>query len=247
MALRHFYDMHSWNLTLNHDHSVVTRTNREGSGLVYMMEELAVDESCCFMVEAVDDVIDGLNSLSLVIGLTTCDPSVITNFPSHVIEPCQPSHDCMGHTMTIQITCAHLLEDEIRMQRKAGGVLQVCVNDVPQFCLMDPNDSVFPFSKNTSYPFLMLSGSVSKVRSIPASALQMIQTVEPGMRTMTSHKGHRTDNCCVICMDRSISHMAVPCNHAAFCDIDANEHMRNSKTCPVCRKRVTSFVRIYLS
>lgn len=245
MTLRHFYDTHSWNLSLSQELRVVTRKNREGSGIVYLTEELAVDEPCCFRVEAVDPLFEGLNSLSLVVGLTTCDSSIVTNFPSHVIEPCQPSHDCMGHTMTIRITCAHLIDDEIRMQRKAAGVLQVFVNDVPQFSLMDPNDSVFPFSKNTVYPFLMMTGSVSKVRSIECPSLQVIENVDTRIGIL--NKNQRTDACCVICMDRSISHMAVPCNHAAFCDIDANEHMRNSKSCPVCRKRVTSFVRIFLS
>lgn len=215
---------------------------------MYMTEELGVDEACSLRVEAVDAGREGRpQALSLKLGLTTCDSSIVDNFPSHVIEPCQPSHDCMGQTMTINVRSANLVDDEIRMQRKAGGVLQVFVNDVQEFSLTDPHDSIFPLSKGDAYPFLMLSGSVSKIRSIESGGISVIPNDSSvGGDCVVSKNRQRVDSCCVICMDKMISHMAVPCNHAAFCDFDANEHLKNSKVCPVCRKGVTNFVRIFI-
>ena len=213
-------------------------------GSFYLAEELAVDEALSVRVESVDPAREGLHALSLRLGLTTCDSSVVANFPSHVIEPCQPSHDCMGQTMTINVRSANLINDEIRMERKAGGVLQVLVNGEPDFSLTDPHDSIFCFSKGIAYPFLILSGSVSSVRSIASSGKSVIENSDHSPQLKI--RSQRSDSCCVICMDKMISHMAVPCNHAAFCDFDANEQMKNSKVCPVCRENVTSFVRIFI-
>ena len=255
----YFYETTSWNLTLSDGNRLVNRVNREGSGIVYLTEELAESEACNFRVEAVSLDSRRLDTLSLEIGITTCDSSLVTNFPSHVIEPCRPSHDCEGHTLTIKIKRANSVGDEISMERKSDGRLQVLVNGETEFRVADHHDSLFPFSKGRAYPFLVLSGQVSRVRVndscplLPHSLLDQEEQKEGGslvigsksQRPPTTDKG-RKDVSCVICMDEVISHMAVPCNHAAFCDRDANENLRTSRVCPVCRKKVTGFVRIFI-
>jgi hypothetical protein len=248
MTDRLFYDVHSYNLKLSEDGKVVTRNNTDGSGIVYLMDDLGEDEELCLRVDEVDPMHEGFRALSLKLGLTTCDPSVVANFPYHLIEPCQPSHDCEGRSMVINVHYANLIHDEIRMERKAGGVLRVFVNDVIDFSLTDPRDSLFPFSKGPAYPFLMLTGSVSQVTTIRNSGTIVIVDDDKSNEVIRNQKPQRsTDHaCCVICMDKVISHMAVPCNHAAFCDVDAKEHLKSSKVCPVCRKNVTNFVRIFI-
>lgn len=250
-----FFDTLSWNLSLSDDSRLVTRNQTDGGGgsIVYLAEELEENETCSFTVEAVDPAErEGLEALSLKIGLTTCDSSIVTNFPFHVIEVCNPSHDCEGHSITIKVKSANLVGDEVRMERKPGGELKVFVNDACEFAVSDPHDSFFPFSR-VAYPFVVLCGSVGKLRVTGIDLVPILDQVRktrassvPEVPTNTSMNRQRQDFCCVICMDKVVSHMAVPCNHAAFCDFDANEHMKNSKQCPVCRKKVTNFVRIFI-
>lgn len=237
-----FHDVHSWNLELGSGRRSVTRNNREGSGIVYVKEKLAVDESITFTVEAVDPEYDGqFDAISLKVGITTCDPDIVTNFPFHVIEPCQPSHDCEGQTVTMSLKSAFLINSVIRMERRGRGSLKVFVDDELEFSLFDPNDSFFPFSSRSAYPLLILSGSVSKIRVTDRSVVESEEMVSSPVPELVINK---RDACCVVCLDKSISFMAVPCNHAVYCDEDAVR--QKEKLCPICRKGVTSFVRIYL-
>ena len=251
--LTYFYDVLSWNLKLSEGNRLVSRRNRDGQGLVYMTDELGEDESCSFRVEGVDPLLDATSALSLMLGLTTCDSSIVANFPSHVIEPCQPSHDCMGQTLTVKVRSAHRVHDEVSVQRQNGGRLQVLVNGVSEFSLTDPHDSLFPFSKGPAYPFLMLTGSVSQIRATECTRVASSDDSVIEVSDKNSVIGGGTKSCkqrkepsCIICMDETVSRMAVPCNHAAFCERDADEQMRTAKTCPICRKSVTSFARVFL-
>lgn len=238
-----FHDFHSWNLELGSERRSVTRLNREGSGIVYMKEKLAVDESITFTVAAVDPEYDGqFDAISLKVGITTCDPDVVTNFPFHVIEPCQPSHDCEGKTVTMNVKSAFLNNSVIRLERRVRGSLKVFVDDELEFSLLDPNDSFFPFSTRSAYPLLVLSGSVSKIRVTSRSVLENEDVVSSPVPELVLN--NKRDACCVVCLDKSISFMAVPCNHAVYCDEDAGR--QKEKLCPICRKGVTNFVRIYL-
>lgn len=241
-----FYHESSFNLSLSEEYRLVTRDNKEGSSIVYLAEDLGVEDAINFSVESVDAPERGSNELSLKVGFTTCDSSIVSNFPAHLIEPCQPSHDCMGKTMTVNVKNANLIGDEIRVERKAGDELRVLVNGATVFSLTDPHDSIFPFNKGAAYPFLMLCGTVSSVRSLSRASMFVGDGVESTPVVVQTQTRQRSDSCCVICMDKCISHMAVPCNHAAFCDADATEQMKNSKVCPVCRRRVTNFVRIFI-
>eukprot|EP00927_Polykrikos_kofoidii_P067488 TRINITY_DN62979_c0_g1_i1.p1 TRINITY_DN62979_c0_g1~~TRINITY_DN62979_c0_g1_i1.p1 ORF type:complete len:430 (+),score=33.25 TRINITY_DN62979_c0_g1_i1:175-1290(+) len=55
----------------------------------------------------------------------------------------------------------------------------------------------------------------------------------------------RNDNTCVVCMDGEARHAAIPCGHLALCRSCAQQNL--TSCCPVCRQRVNSFVRIFMS
>eukprot|EP00930_Biecheleria_cincta_P021933 TRINITY_DN1610_c0_g1_i2.p1 TRINITY_DN1610_c0_g1~~TRINITY_DN1610_c0_g1_i2.p1 ORF type:complete len:672 (+),score=78.85 TRINITY_DN1610_c0_g1_i2:55-2016(+) len=48
---------------------------------------------------------------------------------------------------------------------------------------------------------------------------------------------------CIICMDASATHLAVPCGHQCVCVVCA----RRVATCPICRKYVVQFVKVFAS
>lgn len=51
---------------------------------------------------------------------------------------------------------------------------------------------------------------------------------------------------CLICMDSSASHVLTPCGHVGLCE-ECSETLRKEQapSCPVCRKRVESFVKLF--
>lgn len=232
----YFHETLASNLTLSADQKTINRCNSDGSGIAYLSKMLCIDETMRFKVEDIDPEFEGSDSVSLKLGITTCDTDIVTNFPFHVIEPCQPAHDCMGNTMVIKIKNVNL-DDEIRLKRKAKGVIKVLVDDETQFSLSDPNDSLFPFSEKHVYPFVILCGHVSQI--------QVVDWPQGGTGTNAniSHV-NIPDICCIICMDKQISHMALPCNHAVYCEDHANRDLCTS--CPLCNKSISSFVRIFL-
>jgi hypothetical protein len=61
---------------------------------------------------------------------------------------------------------------------------------------------------------------------------------------------------CVVCMERAVTHVFVPCGHASVCGICANACMhyrskdkkkknKDAPCCPICRCKVESVIRIY--
>lgn len=92
----------------------------------------------------------------------------------------------------------------------------------------------------------MLSGSVEKVSFIKYPTLSPSSSSANNLREQLASE--RSSTPCVICMEQDVSHMAIPCNHAAFCASDATAQMAKSeRICPICRNPVTSFMKIFLS
>lgn len=60
-------------------------------------------------------------------------------------------------------------------------------------------------------------------------------------------KDKETKRTCIICFEGKIEQYAlVPCGHTYFCMTCIDKLMRTTKTCSVCRKQITSTLRIYL-
>ena len=43
---------------------------------------------------------------------------------------------------------------------------------------------------------------------------------------------------CVVCMDRSITHVLIPCGHKGFCAVCARGLHERGETCAICRSRI---------
>lgn len=53
--------------------------------------------------------------------------------------------------------------------------------------------------------------------------------------------------CCIICQTNQIQTVNIPCMHASFCGVCANDAVQNSSKCPDCRGELTNIAPLYLS
>jgi hypothetical protein len=215
-----------------------------GKGIAYCQEPLTQDNRLVLRVDKInpDPIIHILNEEDLhcmKIGLTDCDASSLEEYPFHLMEACKPDYDCNGHSITVTIMEVKNEGDEVVFDRMAGGVYRVQVNGTTVFHLQDPHNSIMKTRSNLVYPFVMLSGSVEKVALIGRPRIQRVVN-EPVYRELGT---------CVICLESEVDHMALPCNHAAFCGRDATAQMakQEGRVCPICRNPVTNYLRIFLS
>jgi len=51
---------------------------------------------------------------------------------------------------------------------------------------------------------------------------------------------------CVVCMDKDVNAILIPCGHLGLCIECAKEIDSNSGFCPICRQKIESFMRVYL-
>ncbi len=69
------------------------------------------------------------------------------------------------------------------------------------------------------------------------------QCVEPGAKEVTVKEQKAKKDLCVICIDKKIKALAVPCGHYAFC-LDC---IQKIKTCSLCQSEITHKVEVYPS
>ncbi len=54
---------------------------------------------------------------------------------------------------------------------------------------------------------------------------------------------------CIICMEKVKTIIVIPCGHKVFCDhcsqVHKNHNNNQTNQCPICRKPVQSFVKVY--
>ena len=55
------------------------------------------------------------------------------------------------------------------------------------------------------------------------------------------------DHECAICMDRTRDSLLCPCHHMITCGECAKSLQNRNDFCPVCRKQITSVIRVYHS
>ncbi|XP_029189601.2 tumor susceptibility gene 101 protein-like [Acropora millepora] len=53
------------------------------------------------------------------------------------------------------------------------------------------------------------------------------------------------DNYCIVCMELRKDSVLIPCGHLGICFKCANRCKETSKTCPVCREKITEVHRVY--
>lgn len=57
------------------------------------------------------------------------------------------------------------------------------------------------------------------------------------------HEQQEENNHCIVCMDKEINVVLVPCGHMIMCDGCANK--LTNKSCPTCRKPITQIVKVF--
>ena len=214
-----------------------------GKGIFYCAQELSINTRLILRVDKINSspIIHILNDEEihcLKVGVTDCPPDSVNDYPYHFIDACKIDHDCGGSSITVPILEVQNEGDEIILE-KTPEAIRVQVNGRTVFNLQDPHSVVYKTRDGKVYPFVMLSGSVEKVTLIPFPLHQEIR-----------NNACRELGQCVICFEHEVDHMAIPCNHAAFCARDATSQMEKTgrdRVCPICRNPVTSFLRIFLS
>jgi len=53
------------------------------------------------------------------------------------------------------------------------------------------------------------------------------------------------DGTCILCLDAERTHAAVPCGHRSFCDGCAQRAREHELPCPICRKSVQMWMRVW--
>lgn len=62
------------------------------------------------------------------------------------------------------------------------------------------------------------------------------------MRLKTENEKLRKAVTCVVCKNKQVETLLLPCTHVNMCEPCADE----AKECPVCKKRILGTVRIYI-
>jgi len=50
---------------------------------------------------------------------------------------------------------------------------------------------------------------------------------------------------CILCLDKPVSHIILPCMHFSLCEDCAKGYKRGESTCPVCRAPVTDVRKVF--
>lgn len=74
--------------------------------------------------------------------------------------------------------------------------------------------------------------------SIPSTAL---------VQSIPSSSSSTVVSECSICLDETVTHTLVPCGHCCFCQSCANQLVKSSQKCPICRSSITMTMRLYFS
>jgi len=107
-----------------------------------------------------------------------------------------------------------------------------------------PRQQVSPTTANTSTPFSAFT--MRPVDFIPSPVPATPPPVTNGADTPAT-PGLTTAKMCVVCLDKPVNHMLIPCGHPCLCAICATQQgltALNHK-CPECRQRIREAVRFY--
>ena len=52
-------------------------------------------------------------------------------------------------------------------------------------------------------------------------------------------------SCCVVCMDKPITHIMIPCGHHCVCEGCSGKLMANRQLCPICQGACAMSVRVF--
>lgn len=257
---------------LSPDKKSVTRVQESSKGVLYLSQPLRIGQKVVFRVRRVnknktilvddEDEEEEDSAKGLTIGLTTCNRRSIEDHLFHLLDICRPGLECGGKSLTISIPQASE-GNEISIERRAGVLLQVRVNGVLEYSLQDLHGSTFRLCTPRLIPFVMLSGEIESLELLGVEKINLIPDVIPLTKSKKKepiiqleklpnqnvNQGQAILFKCAVCRENMITHMAIPCNHAAYCQ-DCKMHlsqMPGHRNCSVCNHGVTGYVRIYLN
>lgn len=137
-------------------------TNQNGKSLVYFNRDLRCGRKLILKVESVDQGPD----FGLIFGVTTCGSSQVFDFPYHLVDYCRPEYDCCGHSVWMKLRHFSRVGSYVVIERLYDAFIQFTFDGRFKKDMCDPPER--GFGRSRAYPFLMLTGSVTSVRILPA-------------------------------------------------------------------------------
>lgn len=64
--------------------------------------------------------------------------------------------------------------------------------------------------------------------------------------SLDSSEENITELQCLACKDRKRNSLLLPCRHLVFCLSCSQEHLKNISTCPICRKKITEVINVFI-
>ncbi|CAL8074549.1 unnamed protein product [Orchesella dallaii] len=81
----------------------------------------------------------------------------------------------------------------------------------------------------------------SKLKNILTYSVTSVISRDQGSHSVGSAKVT-----CVICQDKSVSYMSIPCKHVCLCDACVHDLVEHDHRCPICRGNVVRYEKVFI-
>ena len=144
-----------------HKKVAIIQAEKAGRNLVYFNRDIRCGRKLILAAESFSPNTN--HDWSLIVGVTTCDPSQVFHFPYHVVDCCRYDNDCGGISLSRKIFHMEKCGDFLVVERIFDAFIRITVNGRHKIHVSDPPERGFGRKRRT-YPFLMLNGKVAAVR-----------------------------------------------------------------------------------
>ncbi|CAB9513158.1 calmodulin-dependent protein kinase type II subunit delta [Seminavis robusta] len=117
---------------------------------------------------------------------------------------------------------------------------RVSTNQAPVPAAAEPSSS-----GRASQP---LAAGSARIAKPSASAPRMVSPpARPPLASPVAKSSHSASKLCVICMERDVTMILIPCGHPCLCEACGSKKVlkKMKKKCPECRKHIDQVVRMY--
>ena len=204
--------------------------------------------------------ITGMTNGTMTIGVTSKDPVTIQVMNLSVYPAMMNmtgSETWKSHTLNEPLNTKLSIvrtfsKVQVRIQERVGTGervinafdLEQSAKVYPFFCFNGDIRSIQLLNNNMEP---ITTDRAANVRTAGAAKRKPIQVSKTAAIAEKAAKSDAAQNECCICMDETRVIMCDPCHHVVYCEGCKQEAERQgTRTCPMCRTYVTSFVRIYL-
>ena len=210
---------------------------------IFSSKVFAVGKTIHFQVREADSLFPG----TITFGVTTYTPDSVTleSLPINSSELTTNRFSRNWYLSQDIIECIRLKQCLSLRRTPQGFTLKTGFKQIRYLFYVDPLLTV--------YPFFNFNGAIRSIELVSNSAAAFSMTsigneLQSASQSHNSTASTSSQGKCVICLDERANHMAVPCNHVAFCQSCSTQAMTHSdRKCPLCRKDIERISKIFLA